>query len=163
MFLRRSKIKDIEIFYKQSFDSLVRDYYLVKEMSSIEIANKFLKDSGIKLTPRAIQRRLQALGISRAKRDSFRLAIRKGRMDYDHLRKPIKSDELRKGISLKNRYLVLKRHNFRCVMCGKTAKEGMLVIDHIKPVTDGGNNDLNNLQVLCRECNHGKMLAEEKH
>jgi hypothetical protein len=163
MFQRKSKIKDIEAFYKQSFDSLLNAFYQIDEMSGIEIALKFLKESGIKLTPRAIQRRLNELGISRDKKDSFRLAIKKGRMDYSHLRKPIKSNELRKGISLKKRYLVLKRGNFRCAMCGKTAKDDLLVIDHIKPVTDNGDNDIDNLQVLCRECNHGKMIAEERH
>lgn len=157
------KSKAIETHYKQSFASLLKKYYLVEEMSGIEIASKFLNDSGIKLSPREIQRRLKDLGMVRDKKESFRLAIKKGRMNYDNLRKPIKSDQLRKGISLKNRYLVLKRDNFKCVMCGKTAKEDILIIDHIKPVTDGGKNDIDNLQVLCRECNHGKMLAEERH
>ena len=55
------------------------------------------------------------------------------------------------------RFQVLKRDNYRCQMCGVTAKDGAtLEIDHILPVSKGGTNDADNLQVLCRDCNAGK-------
>jgi 5-methylcytosine-specific restriction endonuclease McrA len=55
------------------------------------------------------------------------------------------------------RFEILKRDNYRCQMCGVTAKDGAtLEIDHIYPVSKGGTNELDNLQVLCRECNAGK-------
>jgi 5-methylcytosine-specific restriction endonuclease McrA len=42
-------------------------------------------------------------------------------------------------------------------MCGVTTKDGAtLEIDHIRPVSRGGTNDPDNLQVLCRDCNAGK-------
>jgi hypothetical protein len=63
----------------------------------------------------------------------------------------------RKTIKTSIRYQVLKRDKHRCQSCGATAKDGAkLQIDHIKPVSKGGSNDLENLQVLCRDCNLGK-------
>jgi 5-methylcytosine-specific restriction endonuclease McrA len=55
------------------------------------------------------------------------------------------------------RFEILKRDNYRCQMCGVTAKDGAaLEIDHITPVAKGGGNNADNLQVLCRDCNAGK-------
>jgi rubredoxin len=55
------------------------------------------------------------------------------------------------------RFEILKRDDYRCQMCGVTAKDGAtLEIDHIHPVAKGGTNEPDNLQVLCRDCNAGK-------
>ena len=55
------------------------------------------------------------------------------------------------------RYDVLKRDNFRCVICGRSAADGVtLHVDHIKPVSKGGKTELNNLRTLCDYCNLGK-------
>ncbi|MDO5332148.1 MAG: HNH endonuclease [Bacillota bacterium] len=55
------------------------------------------------------------------------------------------------------RYDVLNRDNFRCTICGRTARDGVkLVIDHIVPVSKGGKTTMSNLRVLCEECNLGK-------
>ena len=46
------------------------------------------------------------------------------------------------------------RDNYTCQICGATVKDGVkLHIDHIVPVSKGGTNDINNLQVLCKQCN----------
>jgi rubredoxin len=63
----------------------------------------------------------------------------------------------RKPIKPSLRFEILKRDNYRCQMCGATAKDGAtLEIDHIQPVSKGGSNSPDNLQVLCRDCNAGK-------
>ena len=63
----------------------------------------------------------------------------------------------RKPLKPSVRFQILKRDNYRCQMCGVTAKDGAtLEIDHILPVSKGGTNDADNLQVLCRDCNAGK-------
>lgn len=62
----------------------------------------------------------------------------------------------RKSIPPGIRYEVLALANFRCQACGVAAKEARLEIDHKIPVAQGGSNDLNNLEVLCRSCNRGK-------
>ena len=68
----------------------------------------------------------------------------------------------RKPIKPSLRFEILKRDDYRCQMCGATAKDGAaLEIDHITPVAKGGGNDADNLQVLCRDCNAGKSDSWE--
>ncbi|HBE18501.1 MAG TPA: HNH endonuclease [Cyanobacteria bacterium UBA11149] len=51
------------------------------------------------------------------------------------------------------RNYVLERDRNRCQSCGKTKLETALHIDHIIPLALGGQNDISNLQTLCRRCN----------
>ncbi|MEM3429408.1 MAG: HNH endonuclease [Candidatus Bathyarchaeia archaeon] len=62
----------------------------------------------------------------------------------------------RKALSKKIRYLIMERDGFRCCVCGRTAKETKLEVDHKKPVSKGGTDSLNNLWTLCSDCNKGK-------
>ena len=63
----------------------------------------------------------------------------------------------RRQISGKTRQNVLMRDNYTCQICGATVKDGAkLEIDHCIPVSKGGTNDENNLQVLCQQCNREK-------
>jgi len=48
---------------------------------------------------------------------------------------------------------VKMRYNFRCCNC-QTDKN--LTLDHIIPVSKGGGDNIDNLQVLCRSCNSKK-------
>jgi hypothetical protein len=55
------------------------------------------------------------------------------------------------------RYDILKRDNFRCQICGSTAQDGVkLHVDHIIPVSKGGQTIESNLRTLCDRCNMGK-------
>lgn len=55
------------------------------------------------------------------------------------------------------RYDIMKRDGFRCVICGKTAEDGVkLHVDHIKPISKGGLTVPDNLRTLCQDCNLGK-------
>ncbi len=61
------------------------------------------------------------------------------------------------------RYDVLKRDR-KCVLCGATPEidtEVLLHVDHIVPRSKGGSNEMNNLQVLCAECNLGKSNRDD--
>lgn len=63
----------------------------------------------------------------------------------------------RQKMTLSLRYDILKRDQFRCQICGRTAAEGVaLEIDHVVPISKGGKTVPSNLQTLCRECNRGK-------
>lgn len=65
----------------------------------------------------------------------------------------------RRDISLRLRFLVMKRDSFKCCICGASpAKDPNieLHIDHIIPWAKGGETVFNNLQTLCSNCNLGK-------
>ncbi|MBU2534502.1 MAG: HNH endonuclease [Alphaproteobacteria bacterium] len=70
---------------------------------------------------------------------------------------PIKRSWKRTGtIKPKLRFRILKRDNFTCQYCGRKAPDVVLHVDHIKPITQNGSNDLRNLITACAECNIGK-------
>jgi len=57
------------------------------------------------------------------------------------------------------RYDFLRRQNGKCQCCGATAKDGKKMhVDHIKPrlLYPSLSLDINNLQLLCEDCNLGK-------
>ncbi len=62
----------------------------------------------------------------------------------------------RRPISGSIRYEVLKRAGFRCELCGISAEEKSLEVDHIHPKSLGGKDDLSNYQALCYSCNAAK-------
>ncbi len=62
-------------------------------------------------------------------------------------------------IPLRARYRILKRDNFKCVICGRSPANSVgleLHIDHIEPWSKGGSNEEHNLRSLCSDCNLGK-------
>lgn len=63
-------------------------------------------------------------------------------------------------MSKKLRFEVFKRDAFTCQYCGKKAPDVVLEVDHIKPVSKGGKNELLNLVTACFECNRGKRNIE---
>lgn len=62
----------------------------------------------------------------------------------------------RTSIPLTVRFEVFKRDSFTCQYCGAKAPDVVLQIDHIRPVADGGQNDILNLITSCKDCNGGK-------
>lgn len=66
----------------------------------------------------------------------------------------------RKQVRPKDRFDIFKRDSFRCQYCGKSPPEAVLVIDHIRPVADGGDNESINLVTSCVDCNQGKAAGK---
>ena len=72
----------------------------------------------------------------------------------------------RHTLSAKRRTSIRKRlyeKNNKCVCCGKVLQiiddksvEDYLTIDHIIPVSLGGQNEIDNLQSMCKQCNEKK-------
>nr|WP_211173190.1 HNH endonuclease [Brasilonema bromeliae] len=54
------------------------------------------------------------------------------------------------------RVSVLHKDSYKCVFCGRSSQQVQLEVDHIVPFSQGGSNNLNNLQTLCTDCNRGK-------
>jgi len=78
---------------------------------------------------------------------------------FEHAILPVVRDatSARRLIPLRLRYEVLEKAGGRCVLCGRTPRDGIkLHVDHIKPYSQGGRSELVNLQALCHECNIGK-------
>lgn len=68
----------------------------------------------------------------------------------------------RQGISKNKRFDIFARDNFTCQYCGKKAPNVILEVDHIIPVSKGGDNKLTNLITSCFECNRGKTNKKLK-
>lgn len=66
----------------------------------------------------------------------------------------------RKPIPKSIRFEVFKRDKFTCQYCGASAPDVILEVDHIKPVSRGGSNQIMNLLTACRDCNRGKTNKE---
>lgn len=49
---------------------------------------------------------------------------------------------------------IFERDNYTCNYCNQVG--GILEVDHIIPVSKGGNNEFNNLTTSCRSCNRKK-------
>ena len=62
----------------------------------------------------------------------------------------------REPVSGSVRYEVLKRAKFRCELCGISAEDKSLDVDHIVPKSIGGADDIANYQALCYTCNAQK-------
>lgn len=62
----------------------------------------------------------------------------------------------RRSLTKKVRFEVFKRDSFTCQYCGSKAPDVILEVDHIKPVKEGGDNDIMNLVTSCFSCNRGK-------
>lgn len=58
-------------------------------------------------------------------------------------------------ISQETRQIVRQRANFSCEYCGVSEAEvgGALTIDHFKPQSKGGSDEIENLIYACSRCN----------
>ncbi len=68
-----------------------------------------------------------------------------------------------RGVTTRMRFLVMKRDNFKCCLCGASPAKDPSVelhIDHIVPWSKGGESVMDNLQTLCSKCNLGKSDLE---
>jgi hypothetical protein len=75
--------------------------------------------------------------------------------DYPETQPPQIEDISPSAPALIPRDKVLARDNYRCLCCSED-RGHLLQVDHINPRARGGQNDLANLQTLCRVCNGSK-------
>lgn len=85
--------------------------------------------------------------------------------EYEAKRKGAQWDHRRRGrhpVSGSIRYEVLKRAKFRCELCGISADEKNLEVDHIHPKSLGGKDAISNYQALCYTCNAQKRNTDNE-
>ena len=52
-----------------------------------------------------------------------------------------------------NRYKVFERDGYKCHYCDKQLTRFSATLDHIQPVSEGGDNSFDNLVTSCLHCN----------
>jgi 5-methylcytosine-specific restriction endonuclease McrA len=107
-------------------------------------------------------------------RDKEGMAIRtdKDREDLkpgEYLLESVECKVPTKGISPKQRNRILERDGYTCQLCGATASDPStynpnrkvrLHVDHIKPDSQDGATEDENLRTLCSDCNQGRSNIE---
>ncbi len=63
---------------------------------------------------------------------------------------------VRRTLSLRKRFFVMKRDGFVCVRCGAHGHGVRLEVNHHVPFAKGGTDALDNLETLCFDCNRGQ-------
>ena len=68
-----------------------------------------------------------------------------------------KKREPREYIHRETRLLILERDQHRCRYCGASVKGNRYQIDHVYPVSKGGETSIENMVVACPSCNIRKF------
>ncbi len=77
----------------------------------------------------------------------------------------VSSHKTSRSISWRMRFLVMRRDDFKCQLCGvaPAIKPGtVLVVDHILAWAAGGETVMENLQTLCEQCNGIIIIANRE-
>lgn len=89
----------------------------------------------------------------------FLIKIGKGVYRYDPTK--VQERELQ-DFTAKQKEIILKRDNYKCVICGKGKDDGVeLHVDHIKPKDFGGEATIENGQTLCSQHNFMKKNLKQ--
>ena len=90
-------------------------------------------------------------GIRRLHQEGFLIKIQKGIYRYEP--DGVKQSNI-ENFSVAQKAKILKRDNYKCVICGRGTKNGVeLHVDHIKPKHFGGKATIGNGQTLCAQHN----------
>ncbi len=92
--------------------------------------------------------------IRKLHQDGFLIKVKKGVYKYDP--DAVKNKEL-EDFTSEQKAEILKRDNYRCVVCGRGVKDGVeLHVDHIRSKDDGGKAEIDNGETLCAQHNFQK-------
>lgn len=93
---------------------------------------------------------LEQIGVTRATADGW-IIVNFSKRQYGEIAARHEWNRIRKHMTEE----VFDRDEHECRYCGSTDD---LTIDHIIPLLYDGNNELDNLQILCRKCNSRKWV-----
>ena len=146
---KRQAAKDRQEKNKQIRDNLLRHFGLHGYTTWAGIADMICAESGIDLpdTDKGCKKLVLAYGRKQTRPHKEY----KPRMSADKFYASIKWKELR--------YIALKNSGGCCTLCGARSSDGVtLHVDHIVPrsIDPRKEFDLDNLQILCDDCNIGK-------
>ncbi|MEW6013187.1 MAG: HNH endonuclease [Elusimicrobiota bacterium] len=139
---------------KKSISELVKDFFKKNPKKDLNhgpvvdwVTKEWLKEN--KEPPRDPWRAIRKLH-----QEGFLIKVRKGVYRYDPDFVNIKElDDFTPELKEK----ILERDGYKCVICGRTKREGYeLHVDHILPKDKGGKATLENGQTLCSICNFRK-------
>lgn len=72
--------------------------------------------------------------------------------NYKKAQKKIEKGTFRHGVGAELRDCIKLRDDFTCRLCVNKLETNELQVHHIVPVSDGGNDELSNLVLLCHNC-----------
>lgn len=97
-----------------------------------------------------------------AKNVTFLISTKKQNKSIEYKKKAIQFYQSREWLEL--RYKALVKYGAACQLCGACRETGAVIhVDHIKPRSKYPDLELclDNLQILCQECNLGKSNKDE--
>jgi predicted restriction endonuclease len=138
----KDKIEELEKNINRHQKRFERSY---KQFELTDFENKKLYAYNSKLAKEVVALELE----------NIELKKQLGQEDVSNKKKDVVTPK-RKVFTKSIRHEVFKRDEYRCLECGATNQETSLHIDHILPVSQGGSDEMSNLQTLCRDCNLSK-------
>jgi len=120
--------------------------FLLKNNKAVDLCKDFLPDS--------ISKQIDIINAKKEVSSNFNLPIQ------THNSTPINipTSKFRK-VSDQLKKIVASQQHWNCKKC-KNILDATYEVDHIIALEDGGNNHIQNLQALCRNC-HGKKTMED--
>jgi hypothetical protein len=92
--------------------------------------------------------------IRKLSQEGLLIKVKKGVYRYDP--EFVKKRDL-EDFTESQKHEIMKRDDYRCVICGRGAKEGVEIqVDHIKPKDQGGRATIDNGETLCAQHNFQK-------
>lgn len=153
--MAKNKNKHIDILIREmNQEQKKRDADRRVEIKRLDKIRKYKKNHGISILEELTSVQLQeALNGRRFKHRPKKKRTKRTRQKQRKQETFYNSKEWREL-----RYQALKLHGRRCLCCGQKAPNVQLHVDHIKPRSKFPELefDINNLQILCKDCNLGK-------